>query len=135
MARQSENASSQKQTPRPWPITQAPDTKHIVIFFQQCRLKWITLGPDCEYPLSWSIHLSTFYTVSKWDRQITSIQAGYPLKQYVLREVDFISYRSLWQCGFIWNRDIYCPQHLICCPTGFLDLENVCVDTKMMCLV
>ena len=38
------------------------------------------------------------------------------------------------KCGFIWNRDMYYPQHITSCPTGFLDLENVCLDTKIMCL-
>jgi len=30
---------------------------------QSNPLKWIALGPDYEYPLRWSIHLSMFYTL------------------------------------------------------------------------
>ena len=30
---------------------------------QSNPLKWIALGPDYDYPLRWSIHLSMFYTL------------------------------------------------------------------------
>ena len=29
----------------------------------------------------------------------------------------------------------YVLDHITSCPTGFRDLENVCLDTKIMCLV
>jgi len=30
---------------------------------------------------------------------------------------------------------LYVLDHILSCPTKFFDLENVCVDTKIMCLV
>jgi len=29
---------------------------------------------------------------------------------------------------------LYVLDHILSCPTGFLDLENICLDTKIMCL-
>ena len=49
---------------------------------------WIALASDYEYTFRLSIHLFRVFTLClKGTRLTISIQAGYPLKHYPLREV------------------------------------------------
>ena len=50
---------------------------------------------------------------------LTVVEKSFQVKMFGL----FLSYCTL-----------YVLYHILSCPTGFLDLENVCLDTKIMCL-
>ena len=58
-------------------------TTHFTMYklVQSNAHNWIAMGPDYEYPFSY------FTSCLNVTRKMISIQVGYPLKQYPLREV------------------------------------------------
>ena len=74
---------------------------------QSNPLKWIALGPDYEYPLRQSIHLSMFYT-------LYCVYVG-PNKWYLFKRIIHLSgilFREVW---------LYTKRHLLCLLTSCVD--------------
>jgi len=52
----------------------------------------------------------------------------------VMSSINIVMSSNNFKYKDVWFIPLYVLYHVISCPTGFLNLENVCLDTKIMCL-